>query len=65
MFEVYFVVFLVLAKQLTKWNVSSGFNCTAPSAYSQTRREGLLGGGGGGGRGGGGGGGFNKMQRTY
>lgn len=62
MFEVYFVVVLVLAKQLTKWNVSSGFNCTAASAYSQTRREGLLGGGGGGG---GEEGGFIKMQRTY
>ena len=59
MFEVYFVVVLVLAKQLTKWNVSSGFNCTAASAYSQTRREGLLGGGGGEE------GGFIKMQRTY
>ena len=61
MFEVYFVVVLVLAKQLTKWNVPSGFNCTAASAYSQTRREGLLGGGGGGGEEGG----FIKMQRTY
>lgn len=65
MFEVYFVVVLVLAKQLTKWNVSSGFNCTAASAYSQTRQEGLLGGGAGGGGQGGQEGGFIKMQRTY
>ena len=59
MFEVYFVVVLVLAKQLTKWNVSSGFNCTAASAYSQTRQEGLLGAGGEGGGAGGAGGGLH------